>query len=145
MNKTGAHMGPPKKPGYEPVPPVTTGSRMFSALETDGRDFVCSFDAIAAEARHIALDHGWDEANQNEGEVLCLMHSELSEALEALRYRNPPSEHIPEFNGVEEELADVVIRIMTYSKARGYKVGPAVLAKLKFNRERPYKHGGKAF
>ena len=67
------------------------------------------------------------------------------EALEALRHGNPPSDHIPDFSGVEEELADTIIRIMDYGLARGHRVALAVEAKIAFNRTRPHKHGGKKF
>ena len=47
---------------------------------------------------------------------------ELSEALEGLRHGNPPSDHIPQFSSVEEEFADVIIRIMDHARARGFRV-----------------------
>lgn len=78
---------------------------------------------------------------QNDGEKIALMHAELSEALEGIRHGNPPSEHIPEFTAVEEELADVIIRIMDYAQARRFRVAEAVVAKMKFNATRPHKHG----
>lgn len=83
--------------------------------------------------------------NRNTGEMLALMHSELSEALEGERHGNPPSDHIPEFSAVEEELADVVIRIMNMSERRGYRTAQAIVAKIKFNHGREHKHGGKKF
>lgn len=82
---------------------------------------------------------------RNDGEIIALMHSELSEALESLRHGNDKSDHIPEFSGVEEELADTVIRIMDYAHRRGLKVAEAIIAKMAFNHNRPMRHGGKKF
>jgi NTP pyrophosphatase (non-canonical NTP hydrolase) len=76
--------------------------------------------------------------------MLMLAVSELGECCEALRHRNPPSEHIPEFSGAEEEIADCFIRLMDLSHARGWRVAEAMLAKMDYNKNRPYLHG-KAF
>jgi NTP pyrophosphatase (non-canonical NTP hydrolase) len=107
--------------------------------------FAIEFDAVAQEVNHIAIEKGWWEGERNEGELIALMHSELSEALEAIRNGNPPDDKIPEFTGVEAELADVIIRIMDMAAAKGYRVGEAVVAKINYNKNRPYKHGGKKF
>ena len=107
--------------------------------------FAIEFDAVAQEVNHIAIEKGWWEGERNEGELIALMHSELSEALEAIRNGNPPDDKIPEFTGVETELADVIIRIMDMAAAKGYRVGEAVIAKINYNKNRPYKHGGKKF
>ena len=107
--------------------------------------FAIEFDAVAQEVNHIAIEKGWWEGERNEGELIALMHSELSEALEAIRNDNPPDDKIPEFTGVEAELADVIIRIMDMAAAKGYRVGEAVIAKINYNKNRPYKHGGKKF
>jgi len=98
-----------------------------------------------AWAHKTAIDHGWWDGDRNDGELIALMHSELSEALEAMRHGDKPSEHIPDFSGVEEELADVVIRIMDYAAARGHRVAEAIGAKIAYNQFRSYKHGGKKF
>ena len=45
------------------------------------------------------------------GNKIMLMVGELAEAHEGLRHNNPPSEHIPEFSALEEEMADTIIRI----------------------------------
>lgn len=107
--------------------------------------FAVEFSEAAKRVHATAREKGWWEADRNEGELIALMHAELSEALEGLRAGNPPSDHIPEFSAVEEEFADVIIRIMDHAAARGYRVGEALEAKLVFNAGRPRKHGGKAF
>lgn len=81
--------------------------------------------------------------DRNDGEMLALFHSEISECLEGLRHGNPPSDKIPEFNQAEEELADLFIRAMDTAKARGWRLPEAIVAKMAFNEGRPYRHGKK--
>ena len=100
---------------------------------------------------------GWwsDRAGQrimrNRGEMIALIHSELSEALEAER-KNLMDEHLPQRRGAEVELADAVIRIFDYCGAHGYDLSGAIFEKLAFNAQRPdhkpherAKEGGKKF
>lgn len=103
------------------------------------------FDITAAVVNTIAHQKGWWDVPREDGTAVALMHSELSEALDYMRNGNPPSDHIPEYSGVEEELADVIIRIMDYAAEKGYDVGRALLAKIEYNAQREYRHGGKIF
>lgn len=107
-------------------------------------EFISSWNALEKTVVVNAKVHGFDSL-QHEGIGIALMHSELSEMLEAYRHGNPPSEHIPAFSAVEEELADIVIRVMDHGGARGMRVAEAILAKMDFNANRPIKHGGKVF
>lgn len=67
------------------------------------------------------------------GNKLMLIVTELAEAHEALRHNNPPSEHIPEFSALEEEMADTIIRIMDFCGYLNLRIEEAIAAKLEYN------------
>lgn len=104
-------------------------------------EFCNGFDYQCRKAYQIAKDHGWHEKPRNDGEVLALIHCEISEALQALRDGNKPDHHCPDFSSLEIELADAIIRIMDYAGERGLNLSLAILEKMEFNKKRPYKHG----
>ena len=71
---------------------------------------------------------------RNNGEMIALMHSELSEALEELRKKKV------NWSNVGEELADTIIRICDFAEARGIDLEKALKKKIKKNKKRPRKH-----
>ena len=81
---------------------------------------------LQREAHAIAKEHGWWDQERTFGDLIALVHSELSEALEWYRegeHVQPMREESPQYGlddplhgkykpvGVPSELADVVIRV----------------------------------
>lgn len=117
------------------------GSDDVMTLAYETALFERAFKDMQEQAHITAVEHGWWDEERSEAECIALMHSELSESLEAIRHNNVESVHIAGFNGMEEEYADVVIRIMDNAQKRGYNVAGAIVAKMAYNESRPYKHG----
>jgi len=100
-------------------------------------------NALAAEINEINVGNGWKVATplswhdeRHIPTLLCLIHSEVSEALEGFRHGDRKN--------VAEELADTIIRVLDLAGGLGIDIDAEVEAKLAKNRERGFRHGGKA-
>lgn len=99
-----------------------------------------TFEELMEAAHAMSVSKGfYDEVNR--GERLALMHGEVSELLEHYRKgrESAPSEKIPEFTNEEEELADIVLRVMCWAQYRGVRLSQAMEAKHAYNLGRPVK------
>lgn len=99
-------------------------------------------DFINSLADHVFIsNHKWwhdkrgNKLERNKGELLCLIHSEISEAMEGER-KNLMDDKLPHRKMAEVELADALIRILDYAAGFGYDIGGAVCEKLRYNSTR---------
>lgn len=125
-----------------------------------------TINQLAKEVHQNAKNKGWYEKDKNIGEMLALMHSEISEALEADRegkymsetctvsigkvlqvedQRFPEKYRVFVKGTVEEEMADIVIRVMDFCAWKGIDLDGQVEAKMRYNATREKYHGGKKY
>ena len=95
---------------------------------------------FAKEVHNYNKEKGFWETTREIPELIALMHSELSEALEAHR-KDLMDDKLTHRSGVEVELADTIIRILDWCGHAGIHIGEHIMAKLEYNKSRPHKHG----
>lgn len=74
------------------------------------------------------------------GQRVSLMHSELSEAIEANR-KDLMDDKLTQYKGEDVELVDNLIRTLDTLAHRKVDIDTVVAEKLAFNKARPYRHG----
>jgi NTP pyrophosphatase (non-canonical NTP hydrolase) len=102
-----------------------------------------SLDDMTNEVREVVTAAGHRNGTNTFGDYIALLHSELSEALEA--YRDNGTEdatevcygnHLPKPEGVGSEFADVFIRLLDTCDIYGIDLEVEFRRKLAYNRTR---------
>lgn len=76
-----------------------------------------------------------EKLDRNKGELLALIHSEISECLEGER-KDLMDTHLPHRKMAEVELADALIRIFDYAAGFDYDIDGAFAEKMAYNAHR---------
>jgi len=137
-------------------PPVEVMTGTWLTTQTFVTDQTPTLNAFA-ERVHLANHKWWVDpktgkpVERNAGELIALIHSELSEALEGVRKGSMDS-HLPDRKAEEVEIADALIRLLDYAAGRKLDLHGAFVAKMAYNAVRAdHKHknrvkrGGKKF
>lgn len=113
--------------------------------KTEEQRMLALWDGLAAgtlQCHENSVKGGWwhnldtgEPLDRNRGEMLMLIVTEISEAMEAER-KGLMDDKLPHRPGAEVELADALIRIFDYAGGCGYDLAGATIEKMEFNKTR---------
>lgn len=123
-----------------------------------GNNTAASISRMTNDCHGRSAKAGWynnaitgEPLTRNVPEMLCLIHSEISEAMEGYR-KGLMDDKLPHRQMIEVELADAIIRIFDLAGYLGLNLGSAYVEKLAYNAiredhkpENRSKVGGKSF
>lgn len=120
------------------------------------------FDGLAAAqlwVKEVNISKGWYDEERSFGDDVALLHSEVSEMLEAYRdfgFENGLKSHVEDHDGgwdpscpdckpigIGSEAADILIRLLDTCERHDIDLHGEFIRKMLFNEHRPIRHGGK--
>lgn len=104
-------------------------------LNEKEKSYVDQVNSLVSLCHGLAKDAGWHKKDREVGTLLCLVHSEISEAMEGAR-KNLMDDHLPYRPMFDVELADAVIRIFDIAGLYNIDLGGALVDKLTYNTRR---------
>lgn len=136
-----------------PVYETDTAAPVDYAIITTN-DHPVSLNQWRDTVHQYAKDKGWwdDDVSRNFGDLMSLLHTEISEAYEEYRnghepneiyYSEPGTKIVDKPEGIPVELADLMIRLFDLFGYYNIDIEAVVHMKHQYNLTRPYRHGGK--